>query len=707
MGMSHTADEQFNILRFTTREDLSRIVSSFCRLTGLAGGVVAMPADPSNPPTDEREFGRYRLTDPEVINPCEFCKLVRHCSKGNIKCMWSDLQQAQSAFEQNTALYYPCHIGLIDIVSPIKVAGRHVANVYLGQIRPNGSSFAAVWRKYKELVDGSDVVRENATRKQLEEAFKELPTHGPEEIGKFVEVAAVLGELISQRATRQAAVRVTLDAAQEVGATLNLYTSLSTYLKYAMTLLNSNTGSIFLLSEDKSELRSFACEWGVKHEVRVAFPVEADGLIAKCARENLTHYRGQREVGQELDADDRPNAFMFYYGTREEIDSHGPPQIWWTREKRNLQSLMVIPITHGDELLGTLDIGSTHRHAYSPDDMHVLRLFAREIGLYVRQAEERQQLLRVFGENDSLELGRVLVREIPLHVEGRGCSIFRIKGRQGVLFATDEFPVQGREDIFYEIGEGFTGWVLKSGKPLRIAAGPKCRTENLALDLRAQGIRWKGKYEESDPMRREYYESRPYLAVPVKNELGNVCGAIRISDRKSGSFTEDDQTVLQTFADCLGQLLRHAEFLADAETPGKQKHVFLGYGRNLDARQTIETFLEKNGLFVEYYDRDKEPGEYPFDILLRCIEKSDAAVILYTGDDTLESGERVGRRNVAYELGMAHRTFGRKRTLLLMEQRVEEPTNVLGMQVVFFNKGCLQDCFPQVREYLEKWGLLA
>jgi len=57
-------------------------------------------------------------------------------------------------------------------------------------------------------------------------------------------------------------------------------------------------------------------------------------------------------------------------------------------------------------------------------------------------------------------------------------------------------------------------------------------------------------------------------------------------------------------------------------------------------------------------------------------------------------------------LGVAHRAFGRKKTVLLLETGVEEPTNVAGMQVVRFERNCLSTKFADIRKYLEKMHLL-
>jgi GAF domain-containing protein/ligand-binding sensor protein len=709
---SNPEHDFFNLLRFTSKEDLIRIVQSFCDLTGLSGGVVAMPADPTNPPVNEEEFDNYRLTPPGALNQSAFCKLVRDSACGNRECMWSDLEKAQDANTASQAISYLCHIGLVDIVAPVRVAGHHVANVYLGEIRPPGLDFETVWAKYQRLVRASQcraqakTIRHETTKEQLRDAFNRLPVHSDKQIALFASTTEVLAELISQRATRQAAIVVTLDAAHEIGASLNLHGNLTVYLRHAMRLLNANTATIFLLDESKQSLRLIAHAWPDIGSLDLTIQVTGPSLEAKCARENLRRYHGDLKAEYDKDIHTPSRAFIIREGKRAAIDRLGAPLIPLSRDKRDLQSLLVVPITCGGELLGVMDIGSSTQNAFTLDDVHVLRLFSREIGMHVRYTKDRQSLLSAFAEDNPDHLGRVLALEIPRHVRGIGCSIFIKENEHFRLFATSEFPDELKLEGFYEAGEGLTGWVLKTGQPLNLQQGPKCRTLNLPQALKDAGVVWKGKFAHQYSLPREYWEDRPFLAVPVRGASGEIAGAISVPDRQTGSFTASDESILQAFADCLGQVLKSNHSRYARRGSRGPKSVFLGYGQKPDAKNNLQNFLQSLGLKVETYEGRKIIGAIPYEIVRQCIENSDAAVILYTGDDQLASGARIARRNVIYELGVAHWAFGPRSTLFLVENGVEEPTNVAGMQVVRFDPNCLTAKFGEIREYLVKMHLL-
>jgi predicted nucleotide-binding protein len=699
---------QFSLLRFTTKEDLTRIVNAFCDLTHLSGGVVAVPEDPARPPEDERLFDNYRLTPPGAINQYDFCRLVRQCSAGNSKCMWSDLSESANAAKEGEALPYRCHLGLVDIVAPIKVAGHHVANVYLGEIRLPDLKFESVWPKYRKLLKLSGTIREQATKAKLRKAFYGLPVRRQTQLPAYIKTTNILAELISQRATRQAAVVVNLDAAHEIGASLNLRANLSICLHHALRLLNATTGTIFLLDEAKQSLKLTAHAWPQPITFELSMPLDGPGIAAKCAVENLRRYHGDLKKQYDAVSSTQSRACVIRAGTREEIDSHGDPLIPASRDVRALQSLLVVPITCGHELLGVMDVGCPRLGAYSADDEHVLRLIARQIGLHVRYTTDRQSLLSVFAENDPQHLGRVLAREIPRHVQGNGCSIFlKEKERnRATLFASDEFTDEVKEEVYYEVGEGLTGWVLKTGRTLNLRAGPKCRTDNLPQVLKEGGLTWKGKYAQKHDRSRKYWEDRPYLAVPIRGDYASVAGVIRLSDRRSDSFTAADESMLQAFADCLGLVLRFAHTNAAVRAARRPKHVFLGYGHNPDAKRTIEEFIRTLPLVLESYETRTTPGQFPYNIVTSAVQESDAAVILYTGDDQLTGGQRIGRRNVAYELGLAHSAFGPTKTLLLLEEGVEEPTNIRGMQVVTFKTNALSAKLADIRDSLRRMHLL-
>ncbi|MEX2215138.1 MAG: PocR ligand-binding domain-containing protein [Phycisphaeraceae bacterium] len=708
----------FELTDFISKDELTRIIAAYSAVTNLASGIVLMPIGAPTIPTTDEDLARSRVT--AVVNESEFCKIIRGCVAGNRACMDSDLKHAKESFQSGHSRCYACHIGITDVIAPIRVGGTHIANVYLGQFRTPRIKFDKVLDQYHVLLSQSESVRIKASDEELRKAFDGLQSVGKDRIEPIRELADILADLISQRATRHAVMAFAQAAAKEVGSTLNLRKGLDTYLRYAMALLGGDTGSIFLSSEDGTHLQSQVRYWGGHAEGGVYFTLAGPGTIALCARENYKSRNRLKPLDTPSDKSvSRLPALPYCVrkNSRAELNATCDEQLPGIRDHRQLQSIIVVPIYYGDQLLGTLDVGSKRPNAFTADDEHILHLFALEIGFFVRKIRERHRLVQVFIRRNLSELIWSIAREAPSDVSGVGCSIF-LRDDQGkaVLRATSEYDDSIIGNLEYAAGEGLTGWVFKSGRPLRIPSGPQCRTKNLPRDYVDHKAVWKGKLPAnvSDdrvgnmPEGRSYYESRPFLAVPIRDRADVIQGVIRIPDRSKGEFTDDDLRFIQSYADYIGHMIGPSpEHRRRRRKEDSKAAVFLAYGHDISARDLMTSFVRGLDIEVNSYEEVKKAGRFPIDIVRECVEKSDAAIVLYTGDDLLKSQEiAVARRNVAYELGVAHWAFGPERTLILLEEGVEFPSNVDGMQVVRFNPRQLPHCYDEVRTYLERMGLI-
>jgi GAF domain-containing protein len=699
--------EEFDLLNFMSKVDLKRLLLPYCTLTNLAGGVVRMPEDPDRLPVDEQEIESYRLTTPSVLNPRDFCLSIRSCTQGNRACLASDWKGAKLVSSKRRAKCYTCHMGLVDIVAPINVAGRHVANVYLGQLRPHDLDFQSVWEKYVELQESSGLQQPVVSKRSLQKQFSQLTETTDDHLKYSRQFVEALAELISQRATRQATVLASLHAESEVGTQLNLHSGLRVYLKHAINLLNGDTGTVFLYEPSDQKLIPYAQYWGAGQDMNFWLDARGQkGLTTLCAQQNLKLFtRRTGDPAPDLSRD-APSGAVIRVGSRAEMDRIRVEARPGIRNARQLQSIMIAPIVCGHFFLGTLDVGSTRRNAFSRDDERVLLLFARQVGLYVEHIRERRRLLDVFGQHNATNLARVITEQIPEDVNGAYCSIFVKKtADKAFLFATNELMLQDYDEVpSYSAGEGFTGWVLKTGSVLRVPGGPNCRTENLPEDLVQQGVQWLGKHRDRDPRGKKYYTSAAFLAVPIMTRESKVVGVLRVSECRYGSFTKEDEKCLQAHADALGHLLEVPEEVTGIPVRRTGK-VFLGYGRDLDTARCVSAFLKSIGLVVARYDEQAQAGKYARDIVLECMRGCDAAVILVTGDEILD-GMPIPRRNVAYEMGLAHGYFGTEKTFVLQQEDTEQFSNVLGLQVVLFHPHQITEKLDELKVYLERANII-
>jgi ligand-binding sensor protein/GAF domain-containing protein len=518
-------------------DELKRIVTGLSRATGLACGIVRHPPAPrQGVPQDEVRFAEWRLTP--VTSCTEFCHIIRSCSEGNVRCMWSDLGDAERGFAAGRAVVYLCHCQLWDVVAPIRLAGQHAANIYVGQACPPEAQFSDIADYHSALLAASQRGRELTDKKRLEAAFERLPRRSQAEMDAVAEAATLVAALTSQAATMQLTLRRLADARRQIGATLNVQFGLEVLLDSVMGLVGADTGGVFLLQDNDSRLVSAALRWGALYR-RVELDVWGPGVVANAV------------AGPEK---------MVLCSTRDEIESAvGPPQTPDSRDYRGLQSVIAVPIRQNGHVLGVLEIGSSRRHAFDQPCVAAVQAYGEELAGYLRVSRGRSELVELFGERDVEQLARKLVNKIPLLVLGEACSIFLCpEGSDDArLVATTEFPAEAIGELSYSPWEGLTGWVLATGEVMNIAAGPDCRQRDLAA--RYPGARWVGKYRpsvtEGGPDYFDYYKDRPWLGVPVRGSGGQVMGVIRISDRDQGSFTEDDENMVQSCADCVARIL--------------------------------------------------------------------------------------------------------------------------------------------------------
>jgi len=164
----------------------------------------------------------------------------------------------------------------------------------------------------------------------------------------------------------------------------------------------------------------------------------------------------------------------------------------------------------------------------------------------------------------------IKVADVVLHLQA--CSIFLMDP------ATERFVLRGTsgrlrelvDQVSYERGEGFTGWVCDSGQPI-------------LLDDPHDDPRWRGKYVEFPSE-----QVASFLAAPIVSR-GRGIGAIRALRRKSDNpffdnrFRQDDLRLLQAIAEQLAiglegvrnteRMIRGERMIAWGELSAKSSHM--------------------------------------------------------------------------------------------------------------------------------------
>jgi len=130
---------------------------------------------------------------------------------------------------------------------------------------------------------------------------------------------------------------------------------------------------------------------------------------------------------------------------------------------------------------------------------------------------------------------------------------------------------------------------------------------------------------------------------------------------------------------------------------GKLKaKVFIGHGHNPQWRDLKDHLHEKHGYDVEAYEIGARAGLTVKEVLNDMLTSSSLAFLVLTGEDEDAQGKLHARENVIHELGLFQGHLGWRRAIVLLEENVEEFSNIHGINQIQFKKGNIQETFGEV-----------
>ncbi|MBS4034249.1 MAG: GAF domain-containing protein, partial [Ignavibacterium sp.] len=225
----------------------------------------------------------------------------------------------------------------------------------------------------------------------------------------------------------------------------------------------------------------------------------------------------------------------------------------------DMRSELAVPLKREKKVWGVLNVESPDLKAFDENDKLLLQMIADQIMIALRTAEEQSVLERerdrfkVAAEVTGLVLGNTIgfkkeaAKALAAAVKFLSTNERKVVGTlQRLDLKTKELIdvagvgyEEGREDVRVRLGEGVTGRVAKTGRPL------------LIYDLADE--KWKDIYVDvmAGDMRSE-------LAVPLKREK-KVWGVLNVESPDLDAFDKNDKLLLQTIADQIMIALRTAE----------------------------------------------------------------------------------------------------------------------------------------------------
>jgi predicted nucleotide-binding protein len=150
---------------------------------------------------------------------------------------------------------------------------------------------------------------------------------------------------------------------------------------------------------------------------------------------------------------------------------------------------------------------------------------------------------------------------------------------------------------------------------------------------------------------------------------------------------------------------RHAVVsrLEPVNQPARSRPViFIGHGRSSVWRDLKDHLHDKHEFEIESFETGARAGHTIRDILDEMVGKSTFALIVLTGEDEQADGRLRARQNVIHEAGLFQGRLGFPRAILLIEDGLEEFSNVHGLQHIKFGKDNIKETFGEVLATLRR-----
>lgn len=128
----------------------------------------------------------------------------------------------------------------------------------------------------------------------------------------------------------------------------------------------------------------------------------------------------------------------------------------------------------------------------------------------------------------------------------------------------------------------------------------------------------------------------------------------------------------------------------------KKFTIFIGHGGNNQWRDLKEHLVEKHQYDIDHYEIGASEGYTIKDILSSKLKFASMALLVFTGENKDNQDLLHPRENVIHELGLFQGRLGFSKAIILLENGVEEFSNIHGIQQLRFSKDNIKEVFGDV-----------
>ena len=136
-------------------------------------------------------------------------------------------------------------------------------------------------------------------------------------------------------------------------------------------------------------------------------------------------------------------------------------------------------------------------------------------------------------------------------------------------------------------------------------------------------------------------------------------------------------------------------------------HIFIGHGRSQDWRVLKDFINDKLKLPWDEFNRIPVAGTTNIARLAEMLDNACMAFLIMTAEDEQTDGTLHARENVIHEAGLFQGKLGFERAIILLEKGCQEFSNIHGLGQIRFPKGNIKAAFEDIREVLEREGIIA
>ena len=105
---------------------------------------------------------------------------------------------------------------------------------------------------------------------------------------------------------------------------------------------------------------------------------------------------------------------------------------------------------------------------------------------------------------------------------------------------------------------------------------------------------------------------------------------------------------------------------------------------------------------MEHFEHGIIAGLTIKEVLEEKLTESSFALLVLTGEDQDAQGKLHARENVIHELGLFQGRLGWRRAIALLEEGVEEFSNIHGLNQIRYTKGIIKESFGEILAILKR-----